>query len=171
MSCARSSATSPPREDNLPWLFVSERQAPLTAHPPGRQLYRAGCWRERNARPRLAAHAAPFLRLLPCRPGHRPADHVGRSGPPGSQAHRSLHPCCRASVRRPVEVSASARCKRQGTGRDFARRSVKSDGPGAWSRKPGPLYSSPTHYRGDAAHSHLRSNELGTPYKCFAGKN
>jgi type 1 fimbriae regulatory protein FimB len=27
------------REDNLPWLFVSERQAQLT--PPGRQLHRA----------------------------------------------------------------------------------------------------------------------------------
>jgi hypothetical protein len=27
---APSSATSPPREDNLPWLFVSERQAQLT---------------------------------------------------------------------------------------------------------------------------------------------
>ena len=48
-----------------------------TAHPPGRELYRAGRWRDREARAGLAAHAPPLLRLLSSRPGHGPADHAG----------------------------------------------------------------------------------------------
>ena len=62
-------------------------------------------WRDRKARAHLAAHAAPFLRLLPCRPGHRSAHYAGLSRPPRSQAHSSSHPCCRASFRGTVAMS------------------------------------------------------------------
>jgi integrase len=78
------------REDNLPWLFVSERQAQLT----------------RKARPRLAAHAPPLVRVLFGRPGYRSAHHAGLSWPPRSQAHGPLHTGCWASVRGTVEIGA-----------------------------------------------------------------
>jgi type 1 fimbriae regulatory protein FimB len=58
------------REDNLPWLFVSERQAQLARQAVNHQLYCAGGWREGEARARLASHAPPLLRLLPGGSGH-----------------------------------------------------------------------------------------------------
>jgi hypothetical protein len=44
-------------------------------------------------------------RLLPRRQGHRSEDDAGLPGPPRPQAHGPLHPGCRASVRRVVEVA------------------------------------------------------------------
>ena len=78
------------REDNLPWLFVSERQAQLT-----RQAV--------NYIVRVAGETAKLGRVWPhmlrhsCgyylgRPGHRSADDAGLPRPPRSQAHRPLHP-------------------------------------------------------------------------------
>jgi type 1 fimbriae regulatory protein FimB len=54
------------RQDNLPWLFLSERQAQLTRQAVNYivRLALAASRREGQARPGLAAHAAPFLRLL-----------------------------------------------------------------------------------------------------------
>jgi type 1 fimbriae regulatory protein FimB len=55
------------REDNLPWLLVSERGARLTRQA----VNTSRAWRrEGEAQQGLAPHAPPFLRLSPCRPGH-----------------------------------------------------------------------------------------------------
>jgi type 1 fimbriae regulatory protein FimB len=91
------------RKDSLPWLFVSERQAQLT-----RQAI--------NYIVRLAGEKAKLGRVWPhmlrhsC--GYYLADQGNRSAhdarlpqPPRSQAHRPLHPRCRASVRKFVEVA------------------------------------------------------------------
>ena len=67
------------RTDKLPWLFVSEREAPLTASG---QLPRAPGWPEGPVRQGLAAHVAALVRLRPCRQRHRSAHHAGLPRPP-----------------------------------------------------------------------------------------
>ena len=82
------------RKDNLPWLFISERETQLTRQAV--QLRRARGRRGRQARQGLAPHAPAQLWLLPCGQGHRPADHAGLHGALRSQAHGALHPLGRA---------------------------------------------------------------------------
>jgi type 1 fimbriae regulatory protein FimB len=70
------------REDNLPWLFVSERGQQLVRQAVNYVIGQAG------ARAKLgevwAPHAAPFLRALHGRPGHGLPDHAGLPRPPES---------------------------------------------------------------------------------------
>src|SRR5262245_22069474 len=93
------------REDNLPWLFLSERQTQLTRQAVNYIIRLAR--REGQARPRLAPHAAPLLRLLSGRPGHRPQDHAGLPGAPRSKAYRPLHQGRWAPVRGALEGSTT----------------------------------------------------------------
>jgi type 1 fimbriae regulatory protein FimB len=100
------------REDNLLWLFVSERGQPMT-----RQAV--------NYIVRLAGDKAKLGRVWPHMLRHSCGCYLADQGTacapcrtilaPRPQAYRALHPCRRASVRRFVEVSASACCKQQGT--------------------------------------------------------
>jgi hypothetical protein len=93
------------REENRPWLFISERQA--TADPTGRELHRPARRRQGEARARLAAHAPPLVWLLPSRQGHGFTYDAGLPRAPRPQAHGALHARCRASVRGVVEVEAT----------------------------------------------------------------
>jgi hypothetical protein len=75
--------------------------SPQTAHPPGRELYRAGRWRDREARARLAALAPPLLRLRP-----------GRSAMRSSQSRRLLaryRPVPVATIAITIELTVSTR--------------------------------------------------------------
>ena len=91
------------REDNLPWLFVSERQAQLTRQAVNYIVRVAG---------ETAKLGSVWPHMLRHSCGYYLADQgtdlqhdAGLPWPPRSQAHRPLHPGCRASVRRVVEVA------------------------------------------------------------------
>src|SRR5262245_33483574 len=71
-----------------------------TKRSPGRKLHRPARWREGEARPRLAAHAAALVWLLPGRQGRGFTHDAGLPWSPRSQAHGPLHTGCWASVRR-----------------------------------------------------------------------
>jgi type 1 fimbriae regulatory protein FimB len=92
------------REDNLPWLFVSERQAQLT-----RQAV--------NYIVRVAGETAKLGRVWPHMLRHSCGYYLADQGadlrtmqdylwPPRSQAHGPLHTDCWASVRGTVEIGA-----------------------------------------------------------------
>ena len=58
------------RKSSLPWLFVSERGEQFTRQGIAYIIREAGSARE--ARPRVAAHAAPLVRLPPRQPEQVP---------------------------------------------------------------------------------------------------
>ena len=84
------------RQDKLPWLFVSEREAPMTRQAVN-YLIRSSR-REGQARAGVATHAAAFLRLLPGQYRGRSAHGAGLPRPSRSQAHRALHARGRPAV-------------------------------------------------------------------------
>jgi integrase len=81
------------RADALPWLFVSERDQPLTRQ--GVKLPGGSGREARRSCKRPPPHAAPFLRLRPCGQRTRFASDPGLSRPPRSPTHRPLHSHCR----------------------------------------------------------------------------
>ncbi len=77
------------RNDALPWLFLSERNQPMT-----RQAVKSALGLRSDARrstSRAAAHATAFVWLLSRQSRLRPAPDPGLSRPPRSEAHGSLH--------------------------------------------------------------------------------
>ena len=89
MSCARSSATSPPREDNLPWLFVSERQAQLTRQAVNYIVRVAGeTAKLGRVWPHMLRHSCGYYLADQGTDLHTMQDYLG---PPRSQAHGALH--------------------------------------------------------------------------------
>jgi type 1 fimbriae regulatory protein FimB len=94
------------RTDNLPWLFVSERQAQLT-----RQAV--------NYIVRLAGEKAKLGRVWPHMLRHSCGYYLADQGtdlrtmqglprPPRSQAHDPLHTRCRASIRGPLAIGVAS---------------------------------------------------------------
>jgi len=96
------SAHSPTREDNLPWLFASERQAQLTRQ--------AVNYIVRVVGEKANLHAGPLLRLLPRRQGHRITNDAGLPRASRSQAHQPLYQGCRGTVEVKV-ASKSSTCR------------------------------------------------------------
>lgn len=76
------------RTDKLPWLFVSEREAPMTRQAVN---YLIRCAGEKARLGRVWPHAAPLLRLLPGQHRRRPAHGAGLPRPSRSQAYCALH--------------------------------------------------------------------------------
>ena len=93
------------RKSSLPWLFVSERGEQFTRQGIAYIIREAG--NARQARSRVAAHAAPLLRLPPCQPepGARPQAHPGLPRAQEHQEHRALHTHERAAVRGAVGLT------------------------------------------------------------------
>jgi type 1 fimbriae regulatory protein FimB len=77
------------RKDSLPWLFVSEREQPLTRQSVS-YLIAMGCETRRVAAC-SPAHAAPLMRLLPRQSGLRSPADPGLPRTPRSEAHGPLH--------------------------------------------------------------------------------
>jgi len=106
--------------------LATRARAAGTALPPGRQLYRAGRWRDCKARSRLAAHAAPFraattwpTRAPTCAPCKITSGTVIPSSPPitlglpgiGLRACGGRY-CLRGNVRAPARQVGRARACR-----------------------------------------------------------
>jgi hypothetical protein len=89
------------REDNLPWLFVSERQAQLTRQAIN-YIVRVAGEKAKLGSVWPTCCAIPAAITSPTR--HRFTNDAGLPRPPRSQAHRPLHPRRRAPVRRFVAV-------------------------------------------------------------------
>ena len=85
------------RQDSLPWLFASERQAQLTRQAVNYIVRLAG---EKAKPDRVWPHMLRHSRgYYLADQGHRSAHHAGLPGPSRSKAYRPLHQGCRASVR------------------------------------------------------------------------
>ena len=76
------------RTDTAPWLFLSERRSKLTRQAVNYLLLETRP--SRRPRPRPSPHAAPRLRLRPCRQGHGFSRHAGLSRPQKPAPHRAL---------------------------------------------------------------------------------
>ena len=94
------------RADALPWLFVSERDQPLTRQ--GVNYLVATAAKRAGLAGGPPPYAAPFLRLRSCGQRTRFASDPGLSRPPRSPAHCALHPHRRASFRGAMAMSARA---------------------------------------------------------------
>ena len=90
------------RTDALPWLFISEREQPLTRH--SELSPRRGGLSCRVAAS-ASAHASPFLRLLTRQSRLRPAADSRLPWPSRSQAQSSLHTGRRRTLRGTLALS------------------------------------------------------------------
>ena len=99
-----SSATSPSARAASLAVRNGARRA---VHPPGDRLHRSPGGRAGEARARLAAYAAPLLRLPPCepRPGAGPAADPGLPRAQEHQEHGALHAHQCPAVRRAVGLA------------------------------------------------------------------
>jgi type 1 fimbriae regulatory protein FimB len=83
------------RKDSLPWLFVSEREQPLTRQSVNYLIAAAARLAEL---PRRSAHAAPFMRLLPRQSRLRSATDPGLPSDTAIQNTPPITPGSRGAV-------------------------------------------------------------------------